>query len=68
MHDTTSRYDHSAKVLSFLLVCPVCKTEKLIHSLDYEPRFEPNGQPEAAGATVHQLRTEQPGQPTRRAA
>ena len=68
LHDTTSRYDHSEKVLSFLLVCPVCKTEKLIHKLDYEPRFEPNGGQEPAGATVHQLRPHQPDQPVRRAA
>jgi hypothetical protein len=49
-HDTTTRYDRAAKRLDFLLVCPVCKTEKLIHSLEYEPRFEPTG------ATVHTLR------------
>jgi hypothetical protein len=50
LHDSTSRYDRAAKRLDFLLVCPVCKTEKLIHSLEYEPRFEPTG------ATVHTLR------------
>jgi hypothetical protein len=33
-----------------LLTCPVCKTEKVIHSLAYEPRFEPSK------ATVHPLR------------
>jgi hypothetical protein len=45
-----SRYDHAAKRLDLLLTCRVCKTEKVIHSLAYEPRFEP------PGATVHPLR------------
>ena len=38
------------KRLELLLTCPVCETEKVIHSLAYEPRFEPSG------ATVHPLR------------
>jgi ribosomal protein L44E len=50
LHDTASRYDHPAKRLELLLTCPVCKTEKVIHSLAYEPRFEPSG------ATIHPLR------------
>ena len=50
LHDTASRYDHAAKRLELLLTCPVCKTEKVIHSLTYEPRFEPSR------ATVHPLR------------
>jgi hypothetical protein len=50
LHDTASRYDQAAKRLELLLTCPVCKTEKVIHSLAYEPRFEPSG------ATVHPLR------------
>ena len=50
LHDTASRYDHAAKRLELLLTCPVCKTEKVIHSLAYEPRFEPSG------ATIHPLR------------
>ena len=50
LHDTASRYDHAAKRLELLLTCPVCKTEKVIHSLAYEPRFAPSG------ATVHPLR------------
>jgi ribosomal protein L44E len=50
LHDTTSRYDQAAKRLELLLTCPVCKTEKLVHSLEYEPRFKPSG------ATVHPLR------------
>jgi ribosomal protein L44E len=49
LHDTASRYDHAAKRLELLLTCPVCETEKVIHSLAYEPRFEP------AVASVHAL-------------
>lgn len=40
-HESTTRYDHDQKLLSFLLVCGVCGTEKLVHSQPYEPRFEP---------------------------
>jgi hypothetical protein len=43
VHDTTSRYDHAEKRLELLLTCAVCKTERVIHSLSYEPRFEPSG-------------------------
>ena len=50
LHETASRYDHRAKRLELLLTCPVCKTEKVIHSLAYEPKFEPSG------ATIHPLR------------
>jgi hypothetical protein len=50
LHDTVSRYDHDAKRLELLLTCPVCETEKVIHSLAYEPRFEPSV------ASVHALR------------
>jgi ribosomal protein L44E len=49
LHDTVSRYDHAAKRLELLLTCPVCETEKVIHSLPYEPRFEPSV------ASVHAL-------------
>ena len=44
LHDTISRYDHAAKRLELLLGCPVCETEKVIHSLAYEPRFERGGE------------------------
>jgi hypothetical protein len=40
LHDTTSRYDHAEKVLTFLLVCHACGTEKVILRVPYEPRFE----------------------------
>jgi ribosomal protein L44E len=49
LHDTVSRYDHAAKRLELLLTCPDCETEKVIHSLAYEPRFEPSV------ASVHAL-------------
>jgi hypothetical protein len=41
LHESTSRYDETQKQLHFLLVCPVCKTERLVDTLDYEPRYEP---------------------------
>jgi hypothetical protein len=42
LHDSTTRYDRVAKVLTFLLVCPVCETEKVIETCHYEARFEPH--------------------------
>ena len=62
LHDSTTRYDRAAKRLHFLLVCPDCRTEKLICRLDYEPGFEPSG------ATVHTLRPRDAVQAPRRAA
>jgi DNA-binding CsgD family transcriptional regulator len=55
MHDTTTRYDHVKKLLSFLLVCPVCGTEKLVETKPYAPHFTPHPatQTPAASATVH---------------
>jgi hypothetical protein len=38
IHDTTTRYDRAERLLTFLLVCPVCGTEKVVETLDYEPR------------------------------
>jgi hypothetical protein len=40
LHDATTRYDPVAKVLTFLLVCPFCRTEKVVETLHYEPRFQ----------------------------
>jgi hypothetical protein len=37
--ETTTRYDHAQKELSFLLVCAVCGTEELVETVRYEPRF-----------------------------
>lgn len=68
LHDTTTRYDHVEKQLTFLLICPVCGTERVIETQDYEPRFEPHPANEPAGATVHQLPIRRHGQPMRRAA
>ena len=39
LHETTSRYDLAQKLLTFLLRCPVCGTERVIESLRYEPDF-----------------------------
>ena len=41
LFDTTSRYDHERRLLTFLLLCPVCGTEQLVERLSYEPRFRP---------------------------
>jgi hypothetical protein len=41
VHETTTRYDHEANVLEFFLFCPVCRTSRVVCTLDYEPRFEP---------------------------
>jgi hypothetical protein len=38
LHDTTSRYDAARKLLTFLLVCRICGTEKVVETLEYEPR------------------------------
>jgi hypothetical protein len=41
LHEQTSRYDAGTRMLSFLLVCPVCETERVVDTLEYEPRFKP---------------------------
>jgi hypothetical protein len=41
VHATTTRYDHGARRLTFLLVCPACGTEKVLETMAYEPRYEP---------------------------
>jgi hypothetical protein len=41
LHESTSRYDHDEKLLTLLLVCPVCRTEHVVETLEYEPRFRP---------------------------
>jgi hypothetical protein len=38
LHESTSRYDAAAKVLTFLLVCPTCGIERVVETLEYEPR------------------------------
>jgi hypothetical protein len=68
LHDTTTRYDHNRKLLQFLLVCPVCRTEKLVQTLPYQPRFKPNPIPESVGATIHRLPVRRHQHPSPRAA
>ena len=68
LHDSTSRYDHQAKRLTFLLVCPVCRTEKVVDSIPYEPQFTPHEAPQPGGATIHQLPVRRSARPLRRAA
>ena len=38
-HEATSRYDRDARLLTLLLVCPVCRIENVVETLEYEPRF-----------------------------
>jgi hypothetical protein len=40
LHDTTTRYDHERKLLTFFAVCRVCGTERVIETQHYEPRYE----------------------------
>jgi hypothetical protein len=69
--DTTTRYDHEKKLLHFLLICPECRTERLIETVPYEPRFEPNPAENPAEAPVEAnvqplpLRRRRPGKPDR---
>jgi hypothetical protein len=41
LHETTTRYDRVEKVLTFLVVCPVCRTERVLETQRYEPRYRP---------------------------
>jgi hypothetical protein len=41
LYDATSRYETATKVLTFLLVCPVCRVEEVVETLEYEPNFAP---------------------------
>jgi hypothetical protein len=68
LHDTTTRYDHARKLLTFLLVCRVCNTEKVIEVQHYEPRFQALPANGRAPATVHHLPNRRGAQVTRRAA
>jgi hypothetical protein len=68
LHDSTSRYDHQAKRLTFLLVCPTCGTERVVDSIPYEPQFTPHEAPQPEGATIHQLPVRRSARPLRRAA
>jgi hypothetical protein len=71
VQDSTTRYDHDRKLLTFLLVCPACGTERVIETQHYEPTFEPSpaqSADAADGATIHQLPVRRHERPTRRAA
>jgi hypothetical protein len=72
LHESTTRYDQEQKVLTFLLVCAVCGTEKVMESQHYEPRFEPTPAARIAdasgGATIHRLPVRRHERPMRRAA
>jgi hypothetical protein len=72
LHDSTTRYDHDHKLLTFLLVCPVCGTEKVMETQHYQPRFQPSAASQlddaSGGATVHQLPLRGHERPMRRAA
>jgi hypothetical protein len=72
LHDSTTRYDHDQEVLTFLLACPVCGTEKLMETMHYKPRFEPRPGSQLAdasvGATLHPLPVRRRERAPRRAA
>jgi hypothetical protein len=70
VHDSTTRYDHDQKLLTFLLVCPVCGTEKIVDAQHYEPRFQSSRASELAdaGATIQELSVRRDERPSRRAA
>jgi hypothetical protein len=70
LHDTTTRYDHAQKRLTFLLVCPVCGTDKIVDVQHYEPRFQSSRASELAdaGATIQELPVHTDERPMRRAA
>ena len=68
LHDSTSRYDHERKQLTFLLVCPVCRTEKVVDSIHYEPHFTPHAPAEPAEAKIYQFPVRRRSRPARLAA
>jgi hypothetical protein len=39
LHDTTTRYDQLRHILTFVLVCPECRTERVVETLEYSPRY-----------------------------
>jgi hypothetical protein len=40
LHETTTRYDHERKLLTFLAVCRTCGIERVVETQHYEPRHE----------------------------
>ena len=37
LYESTSRYDAARKLLTFLLVCPVCEIEEIVQAIEYAP-------------------------------
>jgi hypothetical protein len=72
VHESTTRYDHDQKALTFLLLCPVCGTERIMETQRYEPRFEPGPGLQLADAsglaTIHPLPVRKRKRPLHRAA
>jgi hypothetical protein len=52
LYDSTSRYDAARKLLTFLLVCPVCEIEEIVQTMEYAPRFTAHGAPAAVAAAA----------------
>jgi hypothetical protein len=59
-HESTTRYGHDQKLVSFLLVCRVCGIEKLVHRQPYQPRFEPHPVPRFRGGAIGSAGQQQP--------
>jgi hypothetical protein len=38
LHDSASRDDAAERVLALLLVCCICGSERIVETLEYEPR------------------------------
>jgi hypothetical protein len=38
LHDSTSRYDAAETVMALLLLCQTCGIERVVETLEYEPR------------------------------
>jgi hypothetical protein len=38
LKEATSRYDPAKKLLTFVLICRICGTERVVEQLEYEPR------------------------------
>jgi hypothetical protein len=41
LHETTTRYDHQRSLLTFIAVCRICGTERVVETQRYEPHYEP---------------------------
>ncbi len=46
LFDSSSRYDRDRKLLTLLLVCPSCSTERIVAVLPYEPVFRQAATPQ----------------------